>query len=176
MLSALASHDIKRKADCGWCDAGFQTLATCHHLLAAMSSEAKQSAEPHPNAEAHPTDTPASPSRVPLNCAKAFDSLYFCYSPFHQARQYYITGHLDDCKGRLKRFRMCVMSRFRAQSDSELLYEQDEVEEKKKKGLHNVKPVWEFRQEYLDNVKRAEREESEQQNQEQNENQSAWWL
>ncbi|PXF46562.1 hypothetical protein BWQ96_03690 [Gracilariopsis chorda] len=135
-----------------------------------MSSEAK------PSAETHPRDTPASPTRVPSNCAKAFDSLYFCYSPFHQARQYYITGQLDDCRGRLKRFRMCVMSRFRAQSDSEHLYEQDEINEKKKKGLDTVKPVWEFRQEYLDNVRRAEREDTEQQKQGQNENQSAWWL
>jgi Protein of unknown function (DUF3128) len=58
--------------------------------------------------------------RVPVSCSKAFDSLYFCYSPFHQGKIYYQSGELDDCRGRLKRFRMCAMSRFRSSADSEV--------------------------------------------------------
>jgi hypothetical protein len=61
-----------------------------------------------------------STGRVPTSCVKSFDSLYYCYSPFHQAKIYYQSGELDSCRGRLKRFQMCAMSRFRAQSESEV--------------------------------------------------------
>lgn len=97
--------------------------------------------------------------RVPENCTKAFDSVYFCYSPFHQGREYYITGHLDDCRGRLKRFRMCMMSRFRPESESARIYAEEEEKEKKASGMDKVKPVWELREEYLENVRRATEEE-----------------
>jgi hypothetical protein len=60
------------------------------------------------------------PARVPLSCSKAFDSLYYCYSPVHQGKVYYQTGQLDDCRGRLRRFRMCAMSRFRPENVSEV--------------------------------------------------------
>ncbi|KAI0567082.1 hypothetical protein FGB62_4g259 [Gracilaria domingensis] len=135
--------------------------------------------EPKPHEEANPSQTlqtsQPEKQRVPVSCTKAFDSVYFCYSPFHQARQMYILGELDDCRGRLKKFRMCVMSRFRPQSESEVIYEQEEQDEKNRKGLENIKPVWEFREEYLENVARAERDERQQQ-EGQTEDQSAWWL
>lgn len=111
--------------------------------------------------------------RVPLNCTKAFDSVYYCYSPFHQAREYYVRGELDDCRGRLKKFRMCMLSRFRAQQDSELIYE----EEERREQAERPKPVWEMREEFLERVARADREEREKaragKNTEENE---AWWL
>ena len=90
--------------------------------------------------------------RVPVSCMKAFDSLYFCYSPFHQGRQYYITGEFDNCRGRLKRFRMCVMSRFRSHSESEKLYEEVEMKEK-----ISHPPVWDFRPEFIAKTEEHER-------------------
>jgi hypothetical protein len=58
--------------------------------------------------------------RVPVSCTKAFDSLYYCYSPFHQAKVYYQSGELDHCRGRLRNFQMCAMSRVRQQDISEV--------------------------------------------------------
>lgn len=103
------------------------------------------------------TESTLPKERVPISCTKAFDSLYFCYSPFHQGREYYITGQLDDCRGRLKRFRMCVMSRFRPQAVSETIYEEEETKESSRKS--NAPPVWESSEEYLANVDKAEQEE-----------------
>lgn len=115
--------------------------------------------------------------RVPVSCTKTFDSVYYCYSPFHQGREYYITGELDDCRGRLKRFRMCVMSRFRPQAVSEALYEEEETKEKGKKEQTN--PVWELREEYLANVVKAEQQERRDvdlQREKEAEGEVKWWL
>lgn len=121
-------------------------------------------------------DSPSDKSKVPVNCTKAFDRLYFCYSPFNQARHYYITGELDSCRGKLRRFRMCVLSRFRPQEQSEVLYEEDDRLVKKAKGLENVKPVWELRDDYLENIARAEHEETQNSDSQQEDNQTKWWL
>lgn len=70
--------------------------------------------------------SPASDSqsaRVPMSCSKAFDALYYCYSPFYQGKVYYQTGELDDCRGRLKRFHMCAMSRLRPEAESEVRFQ-----------------------------------------------------
>lgn len=115
--------------------------------------------------------------RVPVSCTKAFDSVYFCYSPFHQGREYYITGQLDDCRGRLKRFRMCVMSRFRPQAVSETIYAEEET--KQKSGKDKGNPVWEFREEYLANVHKSEQQERrdlEMKREEEAEGEVKWWL
>lgn len=121
---------------------------------------------------------PALPKeRVPTGCTKAFDSLYFCYSPFHQGREYYITGQLDDCRGRLKRFRMCLMSRFRPQEVSETIYEEEE--KKDSSGKSKAPPVWEFSDEYLANVRKAEqqeRKETKMQREEEADGEAKWWL
>lgn len=98
-------------------------------------------------------------SKVPHNCTKAFDSLYFCYSPFHQARQYYRNGELDNCRGRLKRFRLCLMSRLMSHNDSERVFAQEEQRDRQSMGMEDVKPIWEFREEYLENLARAEQQE-----------------
>lgn len=112
-------------------------------------------------------------SKIPQTCTKAFDSLYYCYSPFHQARQYYINGELDDCRGRLRRFRLCLMSRLKPEAESELLFEEEEQREKKAKNLDNVQPVWELREEYLDNVAHAEEQE---QDDLRTPREKSWWL
>lgn len=126
------------------------------------------------------TDVDASKKeRVPVNCMKAFDSVYYCYSPVHQAREYYVTGEFDDCRGRLRRFRLCVLSRFRPQSVSERLYEEDDSNEKKKKGLSGIEPVWELKEEYLENVRKAEQEDrrdAELQREKESEGEVKWWL
>lgn len=94
----------------------------------------------------------SSSARVPTSCTKAFDALYYCYSPFYQGKVYYQTGELDDCRGRLKRFRMCVMSRFRPEEESEKLYGEVADEEAK----HIAPPVWELRKEYVDRIRNIE--------------------
>ena len=92
--------------------------------------------------------------RVPASCMHTLDALWYCYSPVHQAREYYMNGEFDDCRGRLKRFGMCVMSRFRDGQISEAYFE---AEEKKTKVVRP--PVWELREEYV----QRQREQLEQQ-------------
>lgn len=93
--------------------------------------------------------------RVPTSCMRTLDALWFCYSPVYQARKYYMNGEFDNCRGRLKLFRMCIMSRFQEREKSERLYEE---EEKKTKVVRAA--VWEFREEY---IKRQQEEESKRQ-------------
>ena len=116
-------------------------------------------------------------SRVPASCMKAFDSLYWCYSPVHQARQYYMTGELDDCRGRMRRFRMCIMSRFRHQEAAEKIYEEYEEGEKMEKAQHE--PVWEIRQSFLEKVyEEDQREEAEidANHNKKSDTNNQWWL
>jgi Protein of unknown function (DUF3128) len=89
---------------------------------------------------------------VPVSCTKAFDALYYCYSPVYQGKVYYQTGELDDCRGRLRRFRMCVMSRFRPEEESAKLYDAVAQEEAK----DSSPPVWELREEYVRRVQSME--------------------
>lgn len=124
--------------------------------------------------ETQSLNTDSAAARVPTSCTKAFDSLYYCYSPFYQGKVYYQTGELDDCRGRLKRFRMCVMSRFRSVEESEKLYEEVAHEETK-----DVPPlVWELREEYVEVLKSTEEAER---NAMKNgggepDSSTAWWL
>ena len=87
---------------------------------------------------------PPARSQVPTSCTKAFDRVYYCYSPVHQSRNYYREGVFDNCRDRMKTFRMCVMSRLRPQEESEKLYELEERKKQAKKG----QPVWEIRPEF----------------------------
>lgn len=113
-------------------------------------------------------------SGVPKSCAKAFDSVYYCYSPFHQARNYYIEGQLDDCRGRLRRFRLCLLARLKPQSEAERMYQEEEQRERESKNLDGVKPVWDLRPEFADSVRRAE--EQELRDGKEQEEKSSWWL
>lgn len=114
-------------------------------------------------------------SRIPLNCTKAFDAVYYCYSPVHQAREYYIYGELDDCRGRLRKFRLCALSRLRPQNASEKMYEQEEIKQNIKQP--KAKPVWQMKEEYLRTVKEFDRKESaENPGNENKEEQTEWWL
>lgn len=111
------------------------------------------------------------PSKVPQSCSKVFDSLYFCYSPFYQARKYYMYGEFDNCRGRLRRFRLCLLSRIKNEKDSEMLFEEEERRAKEACNLKDAKPVWEMREEYLDNVARAEQDSPEP-----SKEKESWWL
>lgn len=114
--------------------------------------------------------------RVPVNCTKAFDSVYYCYSPLHQGRHYYINGELDDCRGRVRRFRMCMMSRFRSQEESEKLYEKAEEQENAKKTYD---PVWELRPEFVERIREQEimeRREDDERNKRSEKEMEKWWL
>lgn len=114
-------------------------------------------------------------SSVPTSCMKAFDSVYYCYSPFHQARNYYIEGQLDDCRGRLRRFRLCLLARLKPQSEAERIYQREEQRERESKKLDQITPVWEMRTEFLDSVRRAEKQDSSEDNL-QEDRKSSWWL
>lgn len=114
-------------------------------------------------------------SAVPKSCTKAFDSVYYCYSPFHQARNYYIEGQLDDCRGRLRRFRLCLLARLKPHSEAERIYQEEEQRQRKSKKLDQVKPVWEMRSEFIDSVRHAEEQEFKDENV-QEEKQSSWWF
>lgn len=76
-----------------------------------------------------------------------------------QARQYYMNGQLDSCRGRLRRFRLCLLSRLKPSSQAEQLFVEDEQRANAEASLENVQPVWEVRDDYLANVKQAEEEE-----------------
>lgn len=113
------------------------------------------------------------PSKVPPSCTKAFDSLYYCYSPFFQGRQYYMNGELDNCRGRLRRFRLCLMSRLKPQSEAEELFVREEQRIIRQKNLDNVQPIWQMREEYLDNVARAQQHSEGNQSEKES---TSWWL
>lgn len=117
---------------------------------------------------------PSARDRVPLNCMKSFDRMYYCYSPFYQGRQYYMTGELDDCKGRVREFRMCLMSRLRNQDTSEQLFEAEERRDKAKQAA----PVWQMRDDFVARIAeldRAERERRQDENARADAELEHWW-
>lgn len=114
-------------------------------------------------------------SIVPMSCTKAFDSVYFCYSPFHQARHYYIEGQLDDCRGRLRRFRLCLLARLKPHGEAERMFHEENQRESKAKNLDKVQPVWTIRPEFLESVRRAEEQESNNED-DQGKHNASWWL
>lgn len=136
-----------------------------------VETDAKTAAAAAP-AEAEP----APKDRVPVSCMKAFDSMYYCYSPVYQGREYYRTGALDDCGGRVRRFRMCVMSRVRSQDASERIYEEEEQRERGSEP--KAEPVWRLRPEYVARVnelERAERQRRQEENVAADEELQNWW-
>eukprot|EP00171_Calliarthron_tuberculosum_P013772 IDg13772t1 len=136
------------------------------------SSTSEKTAEPPSQVE---TDL-SNRDRVPLSCTKAFDSMYYCYSPVYQGRQYYMTGALDDCRGRVRRFRMCVLSRVRNQDTSERIYEE---EEQRDRGTEKkAEPVWRLRPEYVARIaelERTERQQRQEKNAAADEDLQNWW-
>lgn len=103
--------------------------------------------------------------RVPLSCAQHFDRVYYCYSPIHQGRFYYRNGELDNCRGKMRSFRMCVMSRLRSQAVSEQVYAAEEAAASSKRAP----PVWEIRPEYLERIPKSDAEN------EGTEDTAKWW-
>lgn len=125
--------------------------------------------------ESDTTHERSEKSRIPVSCTKAFDAVYYCYSPFHQAREYYIYGELDDCRGRLRKFRLCALSRLKPKNASEKMFEQEEINENMKRP--KSKPVWQMKEEYLKTVEEFDRRESaENPGNETKEEQTGWWL
>lgn len=114
----------------------------------------------------------AAKSRVPQSCAKVFDSLYFCYSPVYQGRQYYMFGNFDNCRGRLRRFRLCLLSRVKSSEDAELMFKEEEHREKEAGIQKDTEPIWEMREEFLNNVARAEEQDTSDTGHEKD----SWWL
>lgn len=68
------------------------------------------------------------------------------------------------------------MSRFRPQSESEVIYEEEEKKDLKARGMEHVKPVWELRETYLQNVARAEEAEREARDRGEDVDDDGWWL
>jgi len=74
---------------------------------------------------------------------------------------------------------MCAMSRLRPESESAKIYAEEEAKELKATGRDKIEPVWEFREEYLENVRKATEEEEREAAQNQKESSASeerWWL
>jgi hypothetical protein len=54
-----------------------------------------------------------SPATTRQSCVPFFDALWFCYSPAHQLRQYYVYGTVDDCTGHWGALWDCLKQRTR---------------------------------------------------------------
>lgn len=80
---------------------------------------------------------------------------------------------------RLRRFRVCILSRLKPESESRQLFEQQEIREKEDENLQDVQPVWELKDEYLRNVALAEQQEQEQEQgalHDGDTSTKSWWL
>lgn len=55
-----------------------------------------------------------------LSCVKYFDALWFCYSPVHQLKRYYVHGDIDDCIGHWGRLMACMKQKTRFQDDDDV--------------------------------------------------------
>lgn len=57
------------------------------------------------------------------SCTKYFDALWFCYSPVHQLKRYYVHGDVDDCTSHWVTLMACLKqkTRFRLSDEDEAL-------------------------------------------------------
>lgn len=117
-------------------------------------------------------DPPKVMTTPPPSCTKAFDSLYFCYSPLHQGRHYYRHGELDDCRARMRRFQLCLLSRLKPRGESERLYREEDARVRAAAAASSsppAPPVWHPRQEYIDSVNSAPPDDDSRQ-------EDRWWI
>jgi hypothetical protein len=58
-----------------------------------------------------------------VSCTKYFDALWFCYSPVHQLKRYYVNGDVDDCVSHWSTLVACLKqkTRFRVADGEEAL-------------------------------------------------------
>jgi hypothetical protein len=77
------------------------------------------SSENDARAESSSSETATSTS---VSCTKYFDALWFCYSPVHQLKRYYVHGDVDDCVGHWGTLMACLKqkTRFRMDEDAAL--------------------------------------------------------
>lgn len=76
--------------------------------------------------------------KINLSCVKFIDALWFCYSPFHQVREYYREGTFDNCRSKWGSLFDCFnLKRLPDAKMQEIL----QSREKEKIESH----IWEFR-------------------------------
>lgn len=65
----------------------------------------------------------ASQREQQQSCTKYFDQLWFCYSPVHQLKRYYVHGDVDDCVAHWGTLMACLKqkTRFRLEDVDEAL-------------------------------------------------------
>jgi hypothetical protein len=63
------------------------------------------------------------PGAGAVSCTKYFDALWFCYSPVHQLKRYYVHGDVDDCVSHWSTLVACLKqkTRFRVAEEEEAL-------------------------------------------------------
>ncbi len=68
-------------------------------------------------------DRPAATGSGGVSCTKHFDALWFCYSPVHQLKRYYVDGDVDDCVSHWSTLVSCLKqkTRFRVADEEEAL-------------------------------------------------------
>ncbi|KAJ3670188.1 hypothetical protein LUZ60_010512 [Juncus effusus] len=65
-------------------------------------------------------------TRRRLSCTKCFDTLWFCYSPFHQMQQYYRHGEFDTCFAKWSSLYDCLNLKTKSLSQIEEILEERE--------------------------------------------------
>ena len=90
------------------------------------------------------TDTAASSVKVPESCWPALDALWYCYTPVHQVRHYYMSGQVDACTEQAHRFWVCLRSRLVSADEAVALYRKEAQRERAREGQH-APPVWKER-------------------------------
>lgn len=78
------------------------------------------------------------PEKFKLSCVKYIDSLWFCYSPFHQVREYYREGTFDNCRRKWSELFDCFHLKTLSEAKAQAILEQ---REKEKLDSH----IWKFR-------------------------------
>ncbi|KAB1227327.1 hypothetical protein CJ030_MR1G000263 [Morella rubra] len=67
-------------------------------------------------------EAPSSSRSRRLSCTKAFDALWFCYTPVHQLQQYYRLGVLDNCSEKWNAVLDCLSLKTKRSTEMQVTY------------------------------------------------------
>eukprot|EP00889_Picochlorum_renovo_P000136 jgi/Picre1/27166/NNA_000135.t1 len=71
-------------------------------------------------------DSPES-QQSRTSCVKYFDALWFCYSPVHQLKRYYVYGDVDDCLGHWSKLMACLRQKTRFRDEDDAIHRDGEA-------------------------------------------------